>query len=69
MRQKRASDVEKLANSPIGAEALTKPKMQAGYHHPKTSISGPIFPHGNSGTGGTPKSRESLKMTEGGVAL
>jgi hypothetical protein len=38
MRRKRGSDVEKLANSPIGAEALTKPEMQGGYHQPKTSI-------------------------------
>ena len=46
MRQKRRSDVEKLANSPTGAEALTKPETQAGYHHPKTSFSVPVFPHG-----------------------
>ena len=43
MRRKRASDVEKLANSPVGAEALTKPEKQVGYHHPKTSILGSNF--------------------------
>ena len=37
MRQKRASDVEKLANSPIHAETLTKPEMQGGYNDPKTT--------------------------------
>jgi hypothetical protein len=37
MRRKRGLDVEKLANSPIGTEALTKAEMQSGYHHPKTS--------------------------------
>ena len=43
MRRKRGSDVEKVANSPIHAEALTKPQMQGGYHHPKTSILGFSF--------------------------
>jgi hypothetical protein len=38
MRRKRGLDVEKLANSPIGTEALTKLETQSGYHHPKTSI-------------------------------
>jgi hypothetical protein len=46
MRLKRALDVEKLANSPIGAEALTKPETQGGYHHPKTSIPGSSFSTG-----------------------
>src|SRR5262249_15994074 len=35
MRRKRGLDVEKLANSPTGAEGLTKPEMQGGYHDPK----------------------------------
>ena len=43
MRLKRRSDVEKLANSPIAAEALTKPETQGGYHHPKTSIRASSF--------------------------
>ena len=43
MRRKRGHDVEKLANSPIGAEALTKTEMQVGYHHPKTPISASNF--------------------------
>jgi hypothetical protein len=43
MRRKRGSDVEKVANSPIGVEALTKPETQGGYHHPKTSILGSSF--------------------------
>src|SRR5262249_23078900 len=43
MRRKRGHDVEKLANSPIGAEALTKTEMQVGYHHPKPSIFGSNF--------------------------
>jgi hypothetical protein len=38
MRRKRGLDVEKVANSPIGAEALTRPEKQVGYPHPKTSI-------------------------------
>ena len=38
MRLNRGLDVEKLANSPIGAEALTKPEVPVGYPHPKTSI-------------------------------
>jgi len=37
MRRKRGLDVEKVANSPIGAEALTKPKMQGGYDDPQTA--------------------------------
>jgi hypothetical protein len=43
MRRKRALDVEKLANSSIGPEALTKPETQGGYHHPKTSIRASTF--------------------------
>ena len=46
MRLKRGLDVEKLANSLIGAEALTKPETQAGYHHPKPSILGSSFSTG-----------------------
>ena len=38
MRLKRGLDVEKLANSPIGAEALTRPEKQVGYPHPQTPI-------------------------------
>jgi hypothetical protein len=34
----------KIANSPIGAEALTKAETQVGYHYSKTSISGSSFP-------------------------
>jgi hypothetical protein len=37
MRRKRGSDVEKVANSPIHAEALTKPEKQGGYNDPKTT--------------------------------
>ena len=43
MRRKRGHDVEKLANSPIGAEALTKPEKQVCYPHPKASILGSSF--------------------------
>jgi hypothetical protein len=43
MRRKRGHNVEKLANSPIGAEALTKTEKQVGYHHPKTSVLGRSF--------------------------
>jgi hypothetical protein len=43
MRRKRGLDVEKLANSPIDAEALTKPETQGGYHHPKPSICASSF--------------------------
>jgi hypothetical protein len=43
MRRKRRSDVEKLANPPIGPEALTKPETQGGYHHPKASIRASSF--------------------------
>jgi hypothetical protein len=45
MRLKRGFDVEKLANSPIRAEALTRPEKQVGYPHPRTSILDPVFPH------------------------
>ena len=38
MRLKRGSDVEKVAISPIGAQALTKAKITNGYHHPQTLI-------------------------------
>jgi hypothetical protein len=44
IRRKRALDVGKPANSPIGAEALTKPKTQGGYDYPGTTISGSSFP-------------------------
>ena len=37
MRLKRGLDVEKLTNSPIHAEALTKPEKQGGYNDPKTT--------------------------------
>jgi hypothetical protein len=43
MRRKRGSDVEKLANSPIDTEALTKPETQGRYNHPKTSIQASSF--------------------------
>jgi len=43
MRQKRGLDVEKVANSPARAEALTRPKKQVGYPHPKTSVLGSSF--------------------------
>ena len=46
MRRKRGSDVEKVANSLIGAEALTKSKMTIGYPDPKTSILGSSFSTG-----------------------
>jgi hypothetical protein len=39
----KRSSLDKTGFSPIGAEALTKPGMQVGYHHPKTSISGSSF--------------------------
>src|SRR6516164_4472655 len=35
MARKRGLDVEKVTDSPVGAEALTKIEMQVGYHHPK----------------------------------
>jgi hypothetical protein len=37
MRRKRGLDVESVADSPIGAEALTKTKMQGGYDDPQTA--------------------------------
>ena len=37
MRRKRGSKVEKVVNSPVGAEALTKPEMQGGYTDPQTA--------------------------------
>ena len=43
MRRKRGLDVEKVANSPARAEALTRPKKQVGYPHPKTSVLGSSF--------------------------
>jgi hypothetical protein len=46
IRRKRGLDVGKLANSPIGAETVTKAEKQVGYPHPKTSILGSSFPTG-----------------------
>jgi len=43
MRRKRGSHVEKVANSPIGAEALMKAETRGGYPYPKTSILGSSF--------------------------
>ena len=43
-RRKRGLDVGKVANSPAGAEGLTKAEKQVGYPYPKTSISGSNFP-------------------------
>jgi hypothetical protein len=43
MQRKRGLDVEKLANSPIGAEALTRPEKQVRYPHPRTAILGSSF--------------------------
>jgi hypothetical protein len=43
MRRKRGSDVEKVRNSPIGAETLTKSEKQVGYPDPKTLIFGSSF--------------------------
>jgi hypothetical protein len=37
MRTKRGSDVEKLANLPIRAEALTKADLQVRYNDPQTT--------------------------------
>jgi hypothetical protein len=45
MRRKRGCDVEKLANSPIGAEALTKHLDQGGYTDTKSA-----FPASNFST-------------------
>src|SRR4030095_14554862 len=44
IRRKRGLDVGKVANSPIGAEALTKAEKQVGYPNPKAPILGPSFP-------------------------
>jgi hypothetical protein len=44
IRRKRGLDVRKLANSPIGAETLTKAEKQVGYPNPKASFLGPNFP-------------------------
>jgi hypothetical protein len=44
IRRKRELDVGKLANSPIGAEELTKAEKQVGYPYPKASFLGPNFP-------------------------
>jgi hypothetical protein len=46
IRRKRGLDVGKLANSPIGAEPLTKAEKQVGYPHPKAPISESSFPTG-----------------------
>src|SRR5262245_44240607 len=44
IRRKRGLDVGKVANSPAGAEGLTKAEKQVGYPYPKPSISGSNFP-------------------------
>jgi len=44
IRRKRGLDVGKLANSPIGAEPLTKAEKQVGYPHPKAPILESSFP-------------------------
>jgi hypothetical protein len=43
MARKRGLDVEKLANSPTGAEALTNPELQPGYDDTQTPISESSF--------------------------
>jgi hypothetical protein len=44
IRRKRGLDVGKVANSPIGAEPLTKAEKQVGYPNPKAPILGSSFP-------------------------
>jgi len=44
IRRKRGLDVGKLANLPIGAEALTNAEKQGGYPYPKAPILGRSFP-------------------------
>jgi hypothetical protein len=67
MRVKRGSDVEKVANSPIRTEALTKPEMQGGYPYPKTSISESSFSTHQASAPQVPEARESLDVA-GGIA-
>jgi len=45
--RKRRRDVRKEGNSPIHAEALTKPEDQGRYNDPKTSFSTSSFPTPN----------------------
>jgi len=51
IRRKRGLDVGKLANSPTGAEALTKPETQGGYDYPKTSLLESNFPTADAPVG------------------
>jgi len=63
MRRKRRLDVEKVANSPIGAEGLTGPEKQGGYPHPKTSILGSSFStQQGSAEEGSAEARETLRV-------
>jgi hypothetical protein len=62
IRRKRGLDVGKLANSPIGAEALTKAEKQVGYPYPKTSISGSSFPTGQRAATRNAREKESISL-------
>jgi len=62
MRRKRGLDVEKVANSPIGAEGLTGPEKQGGYPHPKTSILGSSFSTQQGSAEEGSEARETLRV-------
>ena len=52
----------KTQNSPIGAEALTKPETQGGYPHPKTSILGSSFSTQQGSAEEGSEARETLRV-------
>jgi len=56
--------VEKLANSPIGAEALTRADQTIRYGDPQTSISGSSFSTGQAISQDTPEAGESINTAE-----
>jgi hypothetical protein len=58
----------KLANSPIGAEALTEPKIPIRYHHPQTSISDASFSTGGGIAQAALEDGESIDTAEQAVA-
>lgn len=62
IRRKRGLDVGKLANSPIGAEALKKAEKQVGYPYPKPSILGSSFPTGQRAATRNAREKESISL-------
>src|SRR5262249_31314650 len=69
MREKRGLAVEKVANSPLGAEALKKAKRTSRYSDPQTSISDASFSTGQGSAEDAFGAGESIDSEGEAVAL